>query len=164
MVTFRLRQPGKRGSISFFRYDQNRPDDIVNDWINLELGLERIRNCQLSPAAVKTWYYAIVSLWLEQSVTNCGTRHPWTKQWHNLLTALHQVTEQCRKEKHVDKMIGKSYWYFSSFPSIDYLAFWRHNLRRVPDSEWNPANLWILFPKRNPGSSSQHGFSELRPL
>lgn len=71
----------------------------------IQLGLERIRNCQLSPAAVKTWYYAIVSLWTEQSVTNSGTGHPWTKQWHNLFTALHRVTEQRRKEKHVDKMI-----------------------------------------------------------
>ncbi|OXG50238.1 hypothetical protein J010_02994 [Cryptococcus neoformans] len=58
---------------------------LKSSWMN-QLGLEGIRNCQLTSAVVKTW-------------------HPKTKQWYTHFIALHRATEQRPKEKHVDKMM-----------------------------------------------------------
>ncbi|OXC68584.1 hypothetical protein AYX13_02788 [Cryptococcus neoformans] len=101
----------------------------------LQLGLERIRH-----------------LWTEQSVTNSGVGHPWTKQWHNLFIALHRVTEQRRKENHVDEMIDTIFEGYQTRNQIQHSYghyFQRGTLEALRDMVSQSFGLYNLFRDDN---------------
>ncbi|OWZ80888.1 hypothetical protein C365_00714 [Cryptococcus neoformans Bt85] len=91
-------------------------------------------------------------LWTEQSVTNSGVGHPWTKQWHNLFIALHRVTEQRRKENHVDEMIDTIFEGYQTRNQIQHSYghyFQRGTLEALRDMVSQSFGLYNLFRDDN---------------